>query len=235
MPQINPIQKRKVSEEIASEIKRLIHERVFTPEERLPSELDLAGQFGVGRTSIREALSMLSSAGLIETRQGEGTFVKNVKIGDYIHPLALSVVTQKEQTLQLLEFRQIIELRAVELAALRRDESDITTIQQTINDLERQIVLGKSGMEADFAFHCAVAAASRNPLILQVMENLTHVMLQSLKYTHRQNEGNSVRQQRVLKEHLQIFKSIQESNPQGAIQALGIHLENVRQKILELD
>ncbi|MFM1653912.1 FadR/GntR family transcriptional regulator [Brevibacillus sp. B_LB10_24] len=235
MLEINRIQKRKVSEEIVGEIKRLISKGVFLTDQKLPSETELAHQFGVSRSSIREALSMLASAEIIETRQGEGTYVRKVQIGDYIHPLVLSMVTEKEQALHLLEMRQIFEIGTVEIAAARRNENDLAELKQTILELEMQLKLGESGMEADFHFHRAIAEATKNPLLIQTMENLTHVMKQSLEYTHSHNVGNTERRWRVLKEHQEIFACIEKGDSHGAVAALKEHLENVRNKLKALD
>jgi GntR family transcriptional repressor for pyruvate dehydrogenase complex len=225
MSVINRIQKRKVSEEIVDEIKRLISEGVFLPDHKLPSETELSNRFGVGRSSIREALSMLAAAEIVETRQGEGTYVRKVDIGNYIHPLALSMVTEKQQTLHLLEMRQIVEAGIVELAAIRRDENDIKEMKKAILDLETKLKLGEPEMDADFNFHMAVASASKNPLLIQTIENLTQVMKQSIEYTYK--EKNLERRWQSLQEHKNIFACIENKDPEGAVAALKQHLDNI--------
>jgi GntR family transcriptional regulator, transcriptional repressor for pyruvate dehydrogenase complex len=225
MSGINRIQKRKISGEIVVEIKRLISDGVFLPEDKLPSETELSNQFGVGRSSVREALSMLAAAEIIETRQGEGTFVRKIQIGNYIPPLALSIVTEKQQTLHLLEMRQFVESGIVELASIRRDENDIKEIRKTLLDLEMKLELGEPEMEADFNFHMAVASASKNPLLIQTIENLAHVMKQSIEYAYK--EKNLERRWQSLLEHKDIFFHIEKKDPQGAVSALKRHLGNI--------
>lgn len=234
MREVRRIKRKKVSEEVVDEIKRLIEKGVLAPDSKLPSEKELSDMFGVGRSSIREALSMLAAARIIETRQGEGTFVRRVDLTDYIHPLALSIVAKKEQTLHLLETRQIIELGTVELAALRADKKDLQTMKQILLDFEYQLEMGEVGEEADFAFHRAVAVASKNPILIQVFDNLSPVLKQSLNYTLYQNVGNVEKRRSVLQEHKEIFSCIKKRDAQGAVACMRQHLENVRQKLLAL-
>lgn len=226
MSGIKRIEKRKVSGEIVAEIKRLISDGVFQPEEKLPSETELSNQFGVSRASVREALSMLAAAEILETRQGQGTFVRHVQVGNYIHPLALSIVTEEKQTLQLLEMRQVVEAGTVEFAAIRRNENDIKDIKQSVLDIEAQLESGESEMEADFNFHMAVAAASKNPLLIKSIENIAQVMRESLQFTYR--EKKQERRWEVLQEHKDILDCIQNKDPEGAILAMKWHLKSVQ-------
>ncbi len=236
MKGINRIHKRKISEEVVNEIKRLIQDGAIAPNTKLPPEKELSEMFGVGRSSIREALSMLAAADIVQTRQGEGTFVRKIDLADYIHPLVLSMVAEKKQTLHLLETRRIVELGTVELAAIRASESDFKEMKKTLLDFERQLKLGETGMQADFAFHRAIAMASKNPVLIQVMENLSQLMKQSLEYTLRQNTGKyAERRKLVLLEHQDIFSKLEKRDPQGAVAAMEIHFEKVRQKLLSLD
>jgi GntR family transcriptional repressor for pyruvate dehydrogenase complex len=234
MRKVKPIRRKKVSEEIVEEIKRLIEQGELPSDSKLPSEKELSDMFGVGRSSIHEALSMLAAARIIETRQGEGTFVRKVDLSDYIHPLALSIVAKKEQTLHLLETRKIIELGTVELAALRADQHDLKEMKKALLDFECQLEMGEDGVDADFAFHRAVAVASKNPILIQVIDNLSPVLKQSLNYTLYQNMGNLEKRRSVLQEHKEIFGSIEKRDAQGAVACMRQHLENVRKKLLEL-
>jgi GntR family transcriptional regulator, transcriptional repressor for pyruvate dehydrogenase complex len=230
MIEIHRIQKRKVSKDIVDEIKRLISDGVFLPDQKLPSETELSNRFGVGRSSLREALSMLAAAEIIETRQGEGTYVRKVDIGNFIHPLALSMVTEKEQTLNLLEMRKVVESGIVELAAIRRDESDIKKIKKSILDHETQLKLGEPEMEADFNFHMAIASASKNPLLIQTIQNVTQVMKQSIEYTYRDKTAEGRWQS--LQEHKDLFTCIETRDPQGSAVALKLHLDNVLKQLV---
>lgn len=233
---IQRIQKRKVSEEIVDEIKRLIQNGEFSSNCKLPPEKELSEMFGVGRSSIREALSMLASADIVETRQGEGTFVRKVGVSDYIHPLAISMIAEKQQTLHLLETRKIVELGIVEAAAIRADEEDFLNMKKAILDLERQLELGETGVEADLDFHKTIAVASKNPVLIQVLENLSEIMTESLEYTLRHNTGRyAARRKLVVMEHKAIYECLVRRDQAGAVQAMKNHLENVRQKTLRLD
>jgi GntR family transcriptional repressor for pyruvate dehydrogenase complex len=176
---------------------------------------------------------MLASAEIVETRQGEGTYIRKVEIGNYIHLLALSLVTEREQTLNLLEMRKVVESGTVELAAIRRDETDIKKIKKAILDLEMKLELGEPEMEADFNFHLAIASASKNPLLIQTIENVTQVMKQSIEYAYK--EKKLEKRWQSLQEHKDILACIENRDPQEAVLALNRHLDNVVISLHSLD
>lgn len=128
---------------------------------RIPAETELAEQLGVGRSTVREAVRALVHVGLLESRQGAGTFVRAVSTAGW-EPLV-----RKAAVLEVYEVRGALEFQAARLAAIRRTEADIERIDAALRD---RLHAGRRGrdrafIEADLAFHRAVVAAAHNGLL----------------------------------------------------------------------
>src|SRR5699024_11015137 len=112
-------------------IKAMIQDGTFPADEKLPSETELAKMFAVSRAPIREALSILSATGVIESRQGGGSWVRQVELSGFLEQMAIEMV-EIEQVFDLLEMREIIETEACALAAKRRTEEDLRRLEQAL-------------------------------------------------------------------------------------------------------
>lgn len=230
-----PIKRMKVSEQIVEEIKRLIREGVYPPESKLPSEAELAKMFGVSRSPVREALSVLVASGLIESRQGGGSVVKSTQITDLIEQVALEMI-DIQQVLHLLEMRTILETEAAALAAERRKEQHLLQLKRALDDFGKMIKDDNDiGLEADFAFHLAVVEASHNPVLLQVLNNISDLYRKSLKFTLKQNRGLQRKKEKVVNEHRLIYEAIKNQDSESARKYMREHLLNVRKKLEALE
>ena len=230
-----PIKRMKVSEQIVEEIKRLIREGVYPPESKLPSEAELAKMFGVSRSPVREALSVLVASGLIESRQGGGSVVKSTQITDLIEQVALEMI-DIQQVLHLLEMRTILETEAAALAAERRKEQHLLQLKRALDDFGKMIKDDNDiGLEADFAFHLAVGEASHNPVLLQVLNNISDLYRKSLKFTLKQNRGLQRKKEKVVNEHRLIYEAMKNQDSESARKYMREHLLNVRKKLEALE
>ena len=125
LPDVEPIKSTRIYEEIVRQVKALIAEGRLKSGDQLPPERDLAAQFKVSRTSVREALRTLESLGLIEIRPGEGTFVREVSVESLIEPLAHVILSQREAVGELFEARRLLEPALAGLAARRATQDDL--------------------------------------------------------------------------------------------------------------
>lgn len=145
--------------------------------ERLPSEVELARQLGVGRSTVREAIRVLAHSGLLETRQGAGTFVLAHADGaeweDRLREAA---------PLEVHELREALELQAARLAAARRTERDLERIEFTLAERDRLAsgTRGEALVDADLAFHRAVVAAAHNALLDELHGSLLVAVREAL-------------------------------------------------------
>ncbi|MFC0272749.1 FadR/GntR family transcriptional regulator [Metabacillus herbersteinensis] len=225
------IQRRKISAQVLDELKDMIKENKFPPNHPLPSENELATMFGVSRAPVREALSVLSASGIIESRQGGRSFVKEIKLANMLEMLAIELIPM-EQIYELLEMRIIMETEAASLAALRHDAADLEKIEKSLNDFQITLTnLEAVGDQADVNFHKHVMNATKNNFLIQVMENIDNLYRKTISFTLKKNIGLPNKREQVFKEHQNIFLAIKERDEKKAALAMKIHLENVMSKL----
>jgi GntR family transcriptional repressor for pyruvate dehydrogenase complex len=183
MASYQPIARRKVYEQIAEQLLAQIGSRRLRTGDPLPSERELTESFQVGRSSIREALRMLESQGVITTANG-GAFV----VADASNPLNSSLrllFALDEQTgmHDLFELRRILDCEAAALAAERRAEAHLASMDEAIAEMEGSLGDGgraDSFIEADLRFHLAVAEATGNRMLLHSMQAVRDVVRRAL-------------------------------------------------------
>jgi DNA-binding FadR family transcriptional regulator len=136
---------------------------LYTVGEKLPSEGELMAQFGVGRSTIREAIRAIAHTGMLEVRQGDGTYVRTLQPAD--EPLAQRL--RRARVVEVHEVRRALELEMARLAALRRDETDVERMRAALHARRAAAARGDHAalLDADVAFHLAVATATRNAVL----------------------------------------------------------------------
>ncbi|MEP6803681.1 MAG: FadR/GntR family transcriptional regulator [Flavobacterium sp.] len=164
------IHKKSLAEEVASKIQEQITEGYYKVNEKLPIETELMKSFGVGRSSIREAMKLLSNSGLLKIKQGLGTFVQ--EINGTREPMNDKLMRAKVQDID--EVRQLLELKIAEKAALNRTEDDIIAMKQ---HLANRLKAANDGLleeciEADVQFHIAIAQASKNEILADLYQSV---------------------------------------------------------------
>jgi DNA-binding FadR family transcriptional regulator len=156
------IQKKSLAEEVASKIQEQITLGHYKINEKLPIEAELMKSFGVGRSSIREAMKLLANSGFLRIQQGVGTFVE--RLTSTREPMDQRIMRANVQDLD--EVRQILEMKIAEKAAINRTDDDITAMKE---HLLNRMIAAKEGnleecVEADIQFHIAIAKASKNEI-----------------------------------------------------------------------
>ena len=144
----------------------------FAPGHRLPSERSLAQTLGVGRSVVREALKSLTLLGIVEVRQGDGTFLRSTESDLLPHAIEWGLLLGTRRTRDLIEVRRYLESILAGLAAERRGDADLTALR---TELDRMNAAGEDRAEfvaADIAFHLRIAKAADNETFLQIMENV---------------------------------------------------------------
>jgi DNA-binding FadR family transcriptional regulator len=164
------IHKKSLAEEVASKLQEQISEGYYKINEKLPIETELMKSFGVGRSSIREAMKLLSNSGLLKIKQGLGTFVQ--EINSTREPMDDKLMRAKVQDID--EVRQLLELKIAEKAALNRTEDDITAMKL---HLANRLKAANDGLleeciEADVQFHIAIAQASKNEILADLYQSV---------------------------------------------------------------
>lgn len=221
-----PLERRKVYEQVAEQLLGQIGARHLKPGDPLPSERELTESFGVGRSSIREALRMLESQGVITSVNG-GTFVVAEAANPLNSSLQLVFALDSETGVHdLFELRRIIDCEAAALAAERRDDGDLQTMREAIAEMEA--ALAANGRDerfvlADLRFHLAIAEATGNRLIVYSMQAARDVVRRALEQVvHVPRSPES-----AIVEHRAVLEAVEARNADWARNAMREHLERV--------
>jgi len=221
-----PISRKKTYELVAERLVAEIGERRLRPGDTLPTERQLTQEYRVGRSSIREALRMLESQGLIEPR-GSGMFV----VAEFRNPLnqSLSLLLSLDASnlRELYEMRMLIEGELAALAADRRTDEDLGRMLSAIQAMRDGLGSEQQYIDADVRFHLAIADATKNRLALHMMQalrDLFHRALSSVYHIPGSPETS-------LGQHQQILDAIAAGSPQEARQRMHEHLVRVEREI----
>jgi GntR family transcriptional repressor for pyruvate dehydrogenase complex len=209
------------SERIIERFKELLVTRKLMPADRLPSEREMASQFGVSRASLREAISALAALGVLESRTGDGTYVSANITEAVLEPLSWAVLFVDHIGLELIEVRQLIEPGIASLAALRANESDKQSMVENIELMKRVLGDPMAVSEIDLNFHKILAEATGNRFIVEIMNSLQH-LLRHLIASHKSNVATH---EATLQEHIAIYEAIAAGDPVKARKAL---LKNIQ-------
>lgn len=218
------VKTKKVYEEIVAQIKKLMVDGKLQPGDKLSSERDLAEQLGVSRASVREALSALEMAGIIEIRSGEGSFVKQVSFSGLLEPLSFCLLVESQEVDHFLEVRRVLEAEAAALAAMRAGEAEKEEIRQALEAMRLEIMAGGFGDEGDTAFHVAVAKAAKNPILNQIMGVITELMSKTFRSARQKMFLASGVADSIYASHVAVYRAIVERNPQQARMCMQKHL-----------
>lgn len=223
--------KEKVSEIISSELMKMIETKQYPPGSKLPTENELAAQFGVSRSPIREALSVLKAAGLVTSRQGGGNYV--AEFTDNVSIQRIQVEKHDAETIMhLFEMRKILEPEAASMAALKRTPEQLEQMKHFLKLMEEEIIHGgECDVKTDIEFHRAIMMATQNPILIQVLESLRSTYEKVLAVTLRPNNSLGNKRKAVFKEHENILKAIEDEEPELAKIYSLIHLRNAEKKI----
>lgn len=236
---MNPTDTRrpiKSYEWVMNDLKRQLDRGDLRAGDRLPSVVELAEQYGVGRSTIREALSALKAMGLLDIRQGGGTFVKEPPAAPP-HPSRLapdSWVDRAENLRHLLEVRRILESGCAALAALHRTKDDLRLLEETLAGMKANLHDEIYGEQADVRFHQQVAAATHNPVMMELMGSLAQKLHESMKDTRAlwfYAERSSA--ERLLREHADIVEAIARQDAAQASARMEAHIVKVEQVLFE--
>lgn len=201
------------------------------PNSKLPTEQELAEKFGVSRVPLREALSVLEATGVIESKQGGGSWVKEVNLATMLDSVQFEMVDVR-QVHDLLEMRTIVESEAAYLAAKRHKAEDIKELYESLLAFKQVMDDDKQvGYEADYAFHRVLVKAAYNPFLTQTIDHLSDLHLRALKFSLEKNLGWSSKRKEVYREHEKIYEAIKNGDAINARNAVKEHLTNVRIKL----
>lgn len=225
------IKQPKVSQEIVVQIKSMIKRGDLKPGEKLPSERQLAGLLGVGRSSLREAVNTLETLGFIEIKKRKGIFVRSVSATILNDPLLQILEEDQSKLPQLYELRKDIEMASSYWAAERRSQTQLAQIKSILQIMEKGAEMEQLSLKDDLDFHLTIAQASQNFLRIHILNNIFEISDIYIDFVRRnviQEENNIAL---IYEQHEAIFKAIETKNSDAARTAMGDHLNWVNAKI----
>ena len=219
-----------LAERVVTGLKDRILTGDLAPGVKLPSEAELIEEYAVSRTVVREAVTRLRAEGLVETFQGRGSFVLAVPQPSSFS-LEASAIRNQRDVLDMVDFRLGIETEAAALAARHRTEADTVAIAEAMAELTRA---GHEGaVEADFAFHRAVAAATGNRFYTDLLDALgpMMIMLPRTRLGSAYSLTDAEHVDRVSREHEAVAAAVLAGDVETARAAMRVHLGNTRRRL----
>ena len=218
------IQTSRLYEQIVRQVEELVLTGKLKPGDQLLSERELAQQFGVSRTAVREAIKALREKGLVEAYSGKGTFITNATSQAIRQSLDLMMrIGQPGNLAQLEEVREILEPDIAALAATRVDEQHLATMREAIVVMDRSEQDPDAYIEADLDFHLTLAEAVDNPIILSLLDSIVELLREQRLKIFRV-EGGPARGQF---HHKRILEAVERRDPDAARKAMRAHLQQV--------
>ena len=235
MPEFQAVKVPRVSDSIVAQIEGMILEGLLKPGEKLPPERELAERLDVSRPSLREAIVVLESRGLLQSRRGGGTFVRDVTGATITDPLVSLMESHPETTFDVLELRHALEEAAAYLAAQRATESDRRLIGQRYGDLQAIYDAPSLDRErealADMAFHLSIADASHNLALVHVMRGLMTVLRNSITFNLDRIRESAENHEEIKRQHRALFEAVTNGEADAARSAARRHLAFVRETL----
>lgn len=228
-PSPRPAGGRALSDTVYQQVYERISAGTWTTGTRLPTEVDLARQFGVSRTVIREALLRLRIDGLISSRQGAGTHVIGAPSPQVIDLAGPGSVADLQRC---YEFRVGVEGEAARLAAQRHSRPRLAEIEAALAAMQACIAGDGSGEAEDIAFHLAVARASENDYFVRAVSSVTKAIGVGIAIAATLASRPRGERLRIADaEHRAIHEAIRKANPAAARERMQAHIESARRRV----
>lgn len=222
--EVTPLKRTSASEQIFRQLKNKILSGELRPGDKLPSENELCSLYGVSRTTVRQALANLSSLDLIETRFGEGSFIKEADSSAAMASALTHTFLSEKSIAEIVEFRQLMEPNVAKLACQKAEEDDVARLreiyQKMVADQDDLTLFAKHDCE----FHIQIAKICRNSYIITLYEIITDILLNAFSniVSKRGNEAG-------LKYHKRIIEAFAARDTEAAGALMQEHMDDLRQ------
>jgi GntR family transcriptional repressor for pyruvate dehydrogenase complex len=211
-----PIKPKKISAQIAEQIRNSIMSGEFAPGDRLPPERELAEMFGVSRPSVREALNILGASGLVEALQGGGTTVKSLMEQGSGNTLSDMIRVEQERALDVIEVRKCMESWTAYFAAKRALPDDLRRMEQIIDGMRQNLETLRPSEDLDANFHIIVARATHNVVWMHLMQNIFDAMKEFQRGVWRAVYLTEEDQKQLFLHHQGVYQAINNRDAERA-------------------
>jgi GntR family transcriptional repressor for pyruvate dehydrogenase complex len=222
------VNRKSLSDQIVQQIKSMIIQKELRPGDRLPVEQELADKFGVGRHTVREALKKLHVMGLVESKVGKGSFITYIEAKDVMDFMVTQLVTTPGETKNLMEIRQVLEVSAVRLAAVRATKKDIEKLEDDLLQMKLAGSDSEKFVENDMAFHFDLVNLTKNSYFNVVLNAIRDMLFRIQREVVELDDART----KALRFHALIVAALKNNNADEAEHWMVEHLESTCNAIL---
>ena len=223
-----------LSDRLATALRQRIDGGALQPGDRLPTEMQLAAQYAVSRTVVREAVSRLRSMGLLVARQGSGVFVAAREAARPL-PFDASVLADLGAVLDVVEVRRALEAEVAALAARRASAAQRQAIVLALQRVDQSVASGSAAVDEDLAFHQTIADAAGNPQFARLLRHLEQYLREAMAVTRRNESLKAEYRDQVRQEHRAIVDAILAGDAQAARAAAATHMVQAARRLQAVD
>jgi len=228
-----PIRKNTAPEMVVEQLLRKIKSGEIAAGSKLPSQRDMALSFGIGRSSIREALNALAVMGHLDVQQGRGTFVAKTPPGSDPSLQKLKAALKAGSLLDIIDLREILECKAAELAAERIEARQLSQLKQILREMDENSNDYSRFFKADIEFHALLSESTAN----QIFSEMVRFLLEKVIDHHDQFQTRLLSPEyrahsiRTLK---QVIASLEREDGRGAAEWMRDHLNAIRRELKDI-
>lgn len=223
------IRRVNLSDSVVEHIKSLVQSGRLKPGDKLPPEREFARQLGVSRTALREAFKSLGLMGILEVRQGEGTFVSRIAPPSYMRAIGPMLLLGQTDILELVEARKIIETRSAALCALRASEEELAGIEELVHLMRTKLGEVEPFNQLDLDFHLRIAQGAHNSVLTTILGTVRDLLMEQVRSVQRLPGAIT----RAFRFHQELAQALRARNSERAERVMAEHLDDVEKAILE--
>lgn len=220
-----PIKSEKVYRQVIQQIKEMIYEGEYKKGDQLPGERHLAQALQVSRAPVREAFRALEILGIVETRQGEGTFITGDISKALIEPLSMFFIIEKNDYQDLIEVRRLLEIEFVIRAAAEANEESIGTLDYYLEIAANSLNNQEDSYNADISFHNSLAKITKNSLLKGLYRTVFGVIAYYIRDAHREIFKEREKAKTLLKQHQNILLAIKQGDKKAGAHYMKEHIQ----------
>lgn len=225
-----PVKPTTISKKVIEQIQDMLYDGRLQKGDKLPSERSMAESLEISRSSVREAMKELEIMGLIDTRPGEGNFVKDNFENILYEPFSTMFLIKESSTKEILELREIIEKGNVTLAAKRIDKDELKELKNILD--EARISNNEDELvELDVLFHYKIAQASKNFLLQSILNAISSLIESSIQDTRKNILIEDCHKENIIRQHDKIYSALENNDIESAELAMIYHLDYVNSQM----
>ena len=219
--------KKYTTDRVYEDLFHLLMNGNYAPGDKLPSENELKQRFNVSRNTIRAALNRMNVLGIIETHQGDGSYLKGFGTELYLNSFVPSILSNTEDLMGLMEFRRGVEVSSARLAAIHASTKDLEDLEQYFEYLEGKDISNKEFAESTSEFHLKIAVASKNDMLVRILELIRWIITSRMAdfLVYKPNVADSSYY------HYMIFRCIKQRKPEEAAFMMDCHMKLLIQRV----